>query len=492
MTSRQPLGERPSRSPGVGPAGRLLVLVAALLLATSAPVAAQAGDPGAGTSVATTPRLATPILSARRVPELLVSQVAAERVAEVADEVVELAPSSSCLVVHDGGQVVYEANPDQPLIPASNQKLLTAVALLDRLGADHRSVTTAAATDDPGDGVVDGDLYLIGGGDPLLLTEGYRPTLTAAEERLGSDFDELADAIVDAGVTEVRGDVVGDDSRYDDERYVPSWPERYQRQDTVGPLSALSVNDGVTGLTDEPDRTNPNRVPGDPPSLAAQTLVSLLEDRGVEVTGDGVAGEAPASAQELARHESPPLSQVLEELLGWSDNYAAELLTRELDVAAGGAGSTPGGLAEVREVLAERGLPLEGVELVDGSGLDLGNRVSCRLLVGLLDQELASGSPLVVDALAVAGEEGTLHERMVGSPAQGRVRAKTGTLNSVMSLAGVVDTVPGDQVTFAFVMNVPPEGDPDATTALQDRLVEELVTYPDVPDPATLAPAPPG
>ena len=222
----------------------LAAAVAVVALGASVPAGAQEDE----APPAPTPRLATPILSARRVPDLLVSQVAAEKVAVAADEVMDLAPATSCLVVHDGGQPVYARNGDTPLAPASNQKLLTSAALLAELGPDHVSTTSARAAAGPTDGVIDGDLYVVGGGDPLLLTDGYRPTQTNADERVTTDYGELADALVAAGVEEVRGDVVGDDGRYDDQRYVPSWPDRYQRQDTVGPLSALSVNDGVAGL----------------------------------------------------------------------------------------------------------------------------------------------------------------------------------------------------------------------------------------------------
>lgn len=465
-------------------------LVVSAALVPALPVAAQ--DDGPTTTMVPVPRLATPVLSPRRVPELLVSGVAAQRVEQASAEIMDLAPETSCLVVADGGRVLYRHGGDRPLAPASTQKLLTAVALVDRFGPDHRQATTVLAERRPdGDGVVDGDLYLVGGGDPLLLTGGYRPTMQDRDRRITSDFAALADALADAGVREVRGDVVGDDGRYDRVRYVESWPRRYQRQDTVGPLSALTVNDGVTGYTEAPDEPTGVRQPGDPPLLAAQTFLTLLEDRDIEVDGEARSGDAPDGADELARHESPPLTDLLAEILGWSDNYAAELQVKELGLEASGEGSTASGLAEVRRLLEARGLPLDGVVLNDGSGLDEGNRATCDLLVALLAQEQERPQSVVLDQLSVAGESGTLFQRLGGSPAEGRVRAKTGTLNQVLSLAGLIDTVPGDRLTFAFIVNIPPEGDPDATTALQDRLVEALVTYPDAPDPTALGPLPP-
>jgi D-alanyl-D-alanine carboxypeptidase/D-alanyl-D-alanine-endopeptidase (penicillin-binding protein 4) len=459
-------------------------------LATAAPSTTDADAPAS--TVASTPRLVTPVLSARRAPDLLAEGVARRRLDLSVAELAELAPPTSCLVVADGDDVVVRRQGDLPVAPASTQKLLTAAALVDRLGVEHRMATTVlGATDISEDGMVDGDVFLIGGGDPVLITAGHRSTLQDEQRRLTTGFEALADALDESGLTEIRGALVADDLRYDTERYVATWPKRYQRQDTVGPLSALSVNDGSTGYADTPGEPASERLPGDPPMLAAQTLETLLGERGITVVGGVRTGSAPVDGVVLASIDAPSTGELLGEILGWSDNSAAELQLKELGLAGSGNGTTEAGLDVVREVLSARGLPLDGVVLRDGSGLDEGNRVTCDLLVALLRQEQQLPSSPIIDNLAVAGESGTLAERLVGTPAEGRVRAKTGTLNLVLSLAGVVDTTSGRALTFAFVMNIPPEGDPDATTELQDRLVEALVAYPDAPDPASLAPAPP-
>jgi len=474
-----------SRRPRSRRWGIAATLATSVALVGVAPVGAQEVPPAVSSVV---PRLVTPIFSARRVPDLLIADRADAAVAVVADDLMDRAPTSSCLVVRDGDRVVYERNPDLPLAPASTHKLGTSLAALERLGPDHRAVTEVRTGSEPVVGVVDGDLFLVGGGDPLLVTPGYLVTLQDRDNRLTSSFDDLADAVVASGVREVRGRVVGDDGRYDDVRYVDSWPDRYQRQDTVGPLSALTVNDGVTGLSVDPDEPADVRRPGEPTLLAAQTMQTLLEDRGVTFSGEPTTGRAPTVTTEVARHESPPLRDVLSEVLGWSDNYAAELLLKELGRSPERPGTTADGLAAVRDVLAARGLPIDGLVLNDGSGLDEGNRTTCRFLAALLAVE-PQDSP-IVDNLSVASESGTLFQRMGGTPAEGRIRAKTGTLNSVLGLAGYADTVPGSQLTFAFVVNIPPTGDPDATTALQDELANVLVAYPDAPPVSSLEPLP--
>lgn len=435
-------------------------------------------------------RLVTPVFSARRVPDLLRASAADEEVAEVADQVIETAPDTSCLVVTDGRRVVYRQNEEQPLIPASTEKLGISTVAVDLLGVDHRTATTVEVVEAPDpNGVVEGDLYLVGGGDPLLVTDGFRTTLYHHDQRIVSDFAQIADELVAAGVQEVRGGVIGDESRYDSERSVPSWPGRHLTTEIVGPLSALRVNAGSTGLSLSPDVPSPDRQPGDPPLLAAETLRTLLEDRGIEVAGGPSVGVAPADATEIARLESPPLTDIIEEIMSWSNNAAAELLVKEIGLAATGEGTTEAGLAHVRAELEERGLPMAGVTLVDGSGLDEGNRLTCDFLAEVL-VSLPADHP-VVETLSVSGEHGTLSTRMRGTAAEGRVRAKTGTLNNVVALAGYADTVHDRTLTFASIMNIPPEGAPEATAARQDELAEELVAYPRTPDLAELLPAPP-
>src|SRR5262249_30386681 len=159
----------------------------------------------------------------------------------------------SCLSVAVDGAVVFDSNGTDPVLPASNMKLLVAAVALDKLGPDYRYTTTV--TRGP-----DGTLYLVGGGDPVLGTQAYHDIATAAAQRSGTGrpggppidvrtpFESLADAVVAAGITQVPG-VVGDDSRYDEERFVPSWPASYATGLEAGPLGALMVDDAFATFT---------------------------------------------------------------------------------------------------------------------------------------------------------------------------------------------------------------------------------------------------
>jgi D-alanyl-D-alanine carboxypeptidase/D-alanyl-D-alanine-endopeptidase (penicillin-binding protein 4) len=178
------------------------------------------------------------------------------------------------------------------------------------------------------------------------------------------------------------------------------------------------------------------------------------------------------------------VAELVAQMLRESDNGTAELLLKELGARVVGQGSSAAGAAVVTHTLTEAGLPMAGVKVVDGSGLDRGNSVTCRLLLGLVAGTPA-GSP-VDKGLAVAGTSGTLSRRFVGTLAVGRLRAKTGSIRGVASLAGLVDTQGGVNLTFAYVLNGVAAG--QDVRPLQDRLADALMRYPDVPDLAELGP----
>lgn len=461
---------------------RLATVALLIVFPTSIPASPTAAD---GEAVAAGKRIVTPVLSARRLPELLGSNITDTKLHDAMSDQLDVAPDNSCIIVSHEGRTIIDVRGGQAMVPASTAKLITAKAAVDLLGGDTRLETLASATAAPVDGIVDGDLYLIGGGDPLLTTEGYRRTLEDPEQ-LVNDFTHMADRIAEAGVKEIRGDVVGDDSRYDPERWVSTWPERYQREGFVGPLSALMVNDGSTGFSENPDTAGPNRKAGDPPLLAAETLVTILEDKGIEVTGSAKTGKAPDGVQQIATLQSSTIDEIVSELLLNSDNTTAELLVREIGVRKTGVGSTTAGLAEITKYMAELGLPTEGLELNDGSGLDPENRVPCTLLDALLG--LDDQDPQFHELLPVAGETGTLRKRMVKSPAQGRVRAKTGSLNEVNALAGSVDTKEGVHLDFVYIVNGPePRG-----IGVLDNFAAALAVVPAGPSSEDLSPVTPG
>lgn len=355
-------------------------------------------------------------------------------------------PASSCLMVLSGDRVLFERNPDLAVIPASTMKLVTATAALADLGADERLRTPVLASSPPVDGVVDGDLFLVGGGDPVLGTVEWAAHFTR-QPRLFTSIEALADRVVGAGVREVRGRIVGDDGRYDRERYVPSWPQRYRDDNETGRLSALFVNDGFA-VYENPDEQD---IPwDDPPRDAAALLTSLLRARGVVVHGDAAAGAVTPDAVEVAAIESPTIGTLVASMLEDSDNGTAELLVKELGVRGAGVGTTAAGIQVIADTLASLGLPTPGVTIQDGSGLSRDNQITCRLLAAILLQADPDGP--IATGLPVAAQTGTLYKRFLATPVAGHLRAKTGSIRGVASLAGYADASSGT-LTFVHVLN---------------------------------------
>lgn len=464
----------------------LLVIVAGFAawqaVETDNELAAAALDVS-GTSA---PPARTPLLSIRRTPEFLREPILVQNLQASLNEVTETFPSQSCLVVHLDGVEVFADNPTLPLVPASAQKILTAYGAYTVLGADHtyetRVVTDGSVSET---GVLDGNLYIVGGGDPLLATADYAARYEQQPHHR-TPIEQLADDVVAAGITEINGAVLGDESRYDTERYVPEWPERFTNasQNQTGPLSALTVNDGFTRYDNNPAPSLATATT-DPAAFVASFFDDLLEERSVIIRQGAAAGLTPAGARTIASTSSDPVSVVTNQMVDISDNMAAELLVKEIGVEAAGLGTTDDGAVAIENALRSAGFSVAETDFVDGSGLASENRVTCRLLVEVLEASADTG---LLDGLAIAGETGTLTERMVGTAAQGKVKAKTGRLNEVGALAGTAEALDGSILTFAWVANTTDLYPVDEMTATQDAVALELVAFPEGPDVEALAP----
>lgn len=464
----------------------LVILLATVLACAGGAVVLEARAAASAPRIGH-PTARTPVLSVRRLPAVVAAPIAERRLRAELDAWAATVPARSCVAVADAtGRVAYERAGDEPLQPASTLKLLTATAALLELGPDAR-FRTVVKGDRPASGVVNGDLHLVGGGDPLLATAEYAARFERQPQAF-TDFASLADRIAESGIRHVTGSIVGDDTRYDAERHVAGWPARYLSQHVTGPLSALAVNDGFAGYPTTWGGAGALDPAPDPAAHAAAVLTLLLGARGVQVDGAPRSGPARADRAELAAIESVPVREVVVQMLQESDNTTAELLLKELGRADGDP-STAGGRARALRVLEEAGVDLAGAALVDGSGLSPDDRASCRLLVELLARPRTG--PALRAALPVAGRSGTLFDRFLDSPLVGRLRAKTGTLNTVAGLAGVVTDRDGSLI-FAFLVNAPPSGvvDQRAAEAAQGALAQILLDQPRRPDLDAIGPLP--
>ncbi|WHM41290.1 D-alanyl-D-alanine carboxypeptidase/D-alanyl-D-alanine-endopeptidase [Streptomyces sp. BPTC-684] len=347
------------------------------------------------------------------------------------------------------GKQLYGQRADTAMTPASTVKIATAVAALSALGPDHRIPTTVVA---PATGNL---LTLVGGGDPTLGKDGLRALADATARALRTR------GFTDAALTY-------DLSRYRGPELHPIGPN-----ENIAPVVALMTDEGRTDGSD----SGPAPRTGDPAGDTARTFASLLRERGITLTGAPGPGKAPQGATELARTLSAPLSDLVERMLTNSDNDLAEALARQTATAAGIPADFDGAAKAVADRLAALGLPqTAGARFADGSGLSRDDRVSAQLLTLLLARAADPAHPElrpVLTGLPVAGFTGTLRGRYgAASSGTGLVRAKTGTLSGVNTLAGTVVDADGHLLTFAFLAADTPGPDP-AQHAL-DKLAEQL------------------
>jgi D-alanyl-D-alanine carboxypeptidase/D-alanyl-D-alanine-endopeptidase (penicillin-binding protein 4) len=454
--------------------------IAAAALAIGAVVALVIAFTGETAPASTsTGRLATPMWSARRLPQPVVDAVGAQHLQRALDQ--SFSGSGVCFLVQADGHVLASRNADTPLIGASTQKLLVGAAALATLTPEFTYETRVVAPSAPNDGSVD-KLWLVGSGDPVLSTAAYAAFIQATDKTHGdvtTSLEALADAIVAKGVQKIPGGIVVDDSRYDGERYRPSWADSDRTSGDIGPLGALTVNDGFSAW-------DPRKAAVSDPAVNAGTqLQQLLKARGVQV-GAVTHGNAPNDAAAIAAIKSPPLKDIITSMFRSSDNLTAELLVKELGVHVSKQGTTVAGAAAVLAKLKELGVPVDHVVLDDGSGLSRQNRDTCATLTAVLDLRGRPGLETLLSGLPVSGQSGTLVDQFVGTPLDGKVTAKTGSLDGVSGFAGVVSL--NRPVEFAFLDN----GNFTLTSAasLRVRLGTIVGTFPDAPPAIALVPAP--
>ncbi|MFI8824571.1 D-alanyl-D-alanine carboxypeptidase/D-alanyl-D-alanine-endopeptidase [Streptomyces sp. NPDC053431] len=349
------------------------------------------------------------------------------------------------------GRQLYGEGASTPMTPASTVKIATTAAALSALGPDHRIATTTVASPDHR------TVTLVGGGDPTL-----------DRTRLKALADATARALKAHGAAPAPVRLGYDTSLYKGPRLHPIGPN-----ENLAPVAALMTDEGRL----DDSRSGPAPRAGDPAADTATTFAALLEDAGVTVQGPPRPAKAPQGAP-LARTDSAPLADLVERTLTHSDNDLAEALARQTALARRQPASFAGAEKAVHDELARLGLPLAGTRFADGSGLDRRDRVSAALLTGILTRAADPARPAlrpVLTGLPVGGFSGTLAGRFGSGAAAsgaGLVRAKTGTLTGVNTLAGTVVTADGRLLAFAFLAGR--TSSPDSAQPALDRLSAAL------------------
>lgn len=346
----------------------------------------------------------------------------------------------------DGYGEVVAHDPDRLLAPASNQKLLTAMAALAVLGPDTRLTTELVVTSG-------GDLVVRGGGDPTLTRLGPHSLATlAAQTRM-------------SGLAQVPGALLVDESADDGARRALGWQD-WQIPTYTGPLSAFMVDDNRwrrdAGFLTDPALAN------------AELLRVALAASGVTIGGNTGYGATGEDARVVASLQSAPVAQLVNEMLQTSDNQTADLLLKQSGAAASGVGSLAAGGAAARAALERLCVEVTGVD-DDGSGLSRANARSAREWRILLQAtRSASWWPIMFEALPIAGRSGTLASRFHGTAAEGNVRAKTGTIIGGAALSGYGTTAGGRTFIFSIIVNGPgAEGSAGAIDTLVAAIAQQ-------------------
>jgi len=419
-------------------------------------------------------------------------------------------------------QTLYERNADQLMMPASNFKLLVSSTILEQLGPDFTFKTEVYTAGEAENGVLKGDIIIKGGGDPVLLT---------------ADITDLARQVRAAGITQITGNVICDESLFDKQRLSWGWGWADLTYYYAAETSALTLNrntvdvfvypgktagasaevklvpdtdyltidsSATTGKPGSSNSVDVSRVLGqnivritgsipqdqkvtrrtapitmeEPGLYAACVFASELAKLDVKAAGSVIDGKMPADAKLVASHTSPPLSRILALLNKPSDNLIAETLLKDLGANVKGEGSSSAG-AEVEMEFAKRiGMDASELSITDGSGLSRMDYISASNLVALLSYMYSSKNAKVfIDSLPIAGVDGSLYSRMKGTPAQGNVRAKTGYIARVCSLSGYVTTKSGEPLAFSILLNNHLCRKADAT-ALEDSICVLLADLP--------------
>jgi D-alanyl-D-alanine carboxypeptidase/D-alanyl-D-alanine-endopeptidase (penicillin-binding protein 4) len=338
-------------------------------------------------------------------------------------------PAAGAYVIDlDTGRRLYARNPDVPRIPASVNKLFTTSTALERFGPGARLRTDVLAGVQPdARGVLRGNLYLRGGGDPSFDSAA---------------IGKLARAVAQTGLRRVTGRVVGDESAFDRLRGGPS--TNYRLDYWIGAMSALSYDHGLTS-------SRLGDFQADPPVYVAQAFAAALKRVGVRIVGRSTAATTPADAIPVVSWASPRMATLVKRTNTPSDNYMAEELLKGIGARFGLAGSTGAGVTVVRATVAQWGAH---PTLVDGSGLSRRDTVSPHDVVDLIRGVDGSDIAAPFEAsLPVMGRTGTLDDRLRSDVATGRCHAKTGTLSDVSALAGFCVTPSGRRIGFALMMN---------------------------------------
>ncbi len=493
----------------------LAILVAAVVLTQRAD---EDSDPGRATATSADPALVTPILSARRAPEWLRAPKSDSLLAEAVGIVLSsgTAPDDLCVLVQRDGEPIAANNTSAPIRGAELHRLITA-AVVNAAGSGSGFRTEIAFSKDAEIRVDEedqtaeliGDIWIIGGGDPVLSTESYISRF--GDDRAFTDFDLLAgDAIAalqELNIVAVRGRVIGDETKYSpierdyyndkvtiNEETFRVWNRNDGGENSVGPLAGLLLNDGFTSWPDELDQSQ-NRRASDPAVAVADSFDNMLEAVEISVSRSPRSGEAPplAERQTLAVIDSPPLADIIRRSL--VDATTAEMLLKEFGIRSGSSPERASAiftLATTGFALAD--LPFDVGQAAtiysDGSGRSDTNRANCDILHAAISDPEGIGAAVLTDAAA--------SPVAACSASNGELRVYVSANDTSTGVVGEFTAVNGERITFVMLADdqtrtesidgAEPAGPYEFCNPLQAAMIDAIVGHPYGPKLDDLAP----
>ncbi|MFI5231874.1 MAG: D-alanyl-D-alanine carboxypeptidase/D-alanyl-D-alanine-endopeptidase [Gemmatimonadales bacterium] len=371
----------------------------------------------------------------------------------IADPMFRSANWGVLIVDPQTGDTLYSRNAGKLFMPASNEKLLTGATALTQLGPDFRFVTRFATNAAEHDSTLDGDLIVIGRGDPT-----FSDSMRAGDYR--NAFRDMADSLAARGIRRIRGSLRRGGDAFPDSTYGFGWQVDDLRTPSGAVIDELFVNEGLlpggTRVRANGDTVSRPIVVRDPAAAFLDALAAALAERHItlEGTADAAIALPDSGLQPLFQLRSAPLSAILARMAKPSQNQIAEILYKTLALEKTGVGTADSARRVVERQLLAWGAQPDGFAVRDGSGLSRHDYVTPETIVRVLDvMRRGPYFPVWYEALPIAGVDGTISDRMKGTPAANNVHAKTGTVDKARSLSGYVTTAAGRMLIFSFLCN---------------------------------------
>ena len=374
------------------------------------------------------------------------------------------------------GDTLYSKNAGKLFMPASNMKIITSAVALTLLGADYSYKTTFVTDGEVRDSLLDGNLLVIGRGDPTI-SDNMRGLATLV-------MDTLADSVRAHGIRQVTGSLRRIGDAFPDSVHGYGWEWDDLGEYYGSGVDELIFNEGMapTMLRPPPDTVRDSLYSG-PAKTPAAGYLNAFNDALVRKHIDVETGvmdsimPTPIKTDTIFTYVSPPLRNILPALMKPSQNQIAEILLKTIGLERGGMGTADSARKIVAQQLLAWGVQPDGFLIFDGSGLSRHDLVSPETLVRVLDKiQQDTAFAVFYNALPIAGVDGTLKDRMKGTPAEGNVRAKTGSIGAARSLSGYVTSADGERLIFSILANnwTTPSS---AVTGVADQIAAALATY---------------